>query len=125
MRRSVGQAFLPVTGGRTRSSVLAQPADNTIEQVDSAGRISTTTFPAQVDADAARRTGTADVTAVGKAIKCDRYDLAMWAINGDRASGGTMTAYLSADVPGGIVKAVISSPGQGQLHMLLTASNAK
>jgi hypothetical protein len=86
---------------------------------------STATFPATVDADAAKHTGTADVVAMGKTFKCEVYELEQAAF-GPAGGGSTMTVYISADVPGGMVKAV-AHPKSGQENgtLTLTATDAK
>jgi hypothetical protein len=115
--RSVTSGSLLVLGV-TRASVngVAQPAGRPVPQ----------SIPAQVTAAEAHRTGTADVTAMGRTFACRVYEVTNPpGVDAPGTPANKATAYLSDDVPGGVVKLVATVAGGKTITFTLTATDVK
>ena len=113
---------------QTLSSITADKATvSSAETVTVMGQ--SRTMPAQThDVDAkeakeeATQTGTKDVTAMGKTFPCKVFEET---VKGGMGGGGKITAYVNADVPGGVVQMDVPAPGGKTGSLVMTAMDAK
>lgn len=82
-----------------------------------AGRVTTQTIAARQPASAMRDVGSADVQAMGRAFKCRVCEMSQPGPVGQTH----VTAYLSDEVPGGVVKLVVRSGKGTAITFLINA----
>ena len=122
----MGRLHLEVT--QTLTAVTADAVKLTqVNQATVAGKAmpggppAVQTLPAKQATAGMRQTGTADVQAMGKAYPCTVYDVAKPAGGG----AGQGTAYVNPDVPGGVVKLVLTAPSGKTVTFVLAGVDVK
>jgi hypothetical protein len=103
-------------------------ADNV--KIDSVGQVGdhkddpkTDTIPAKIAPDAAVKKGEEDVKVMDKTYKCTVYEMTAAAM-GDEGDMKA-TCYISNEVPGGVVKAVLHAPDGKDYTFVLTSVKEK
>jgi hypothetical protein len=81
------------------------------------------TIPAKVAENAAIKKGEEDVKAMGRTFKCTVYEISAVAMGSD--SDLKFTCCICNDVPGGVVKTVMHTPGGKDYTYVLTSMKEK
>jgi hypothetical protein len=81
------------------------------------------TIPAKVPADAAVKKGGEDVKAMGRTFKCTVWEISAVAMGSE--GDLKFTCYICNDVPGGVVKTVMHTPGGKDYTYMLTVIKEK